>query len=323
MEDSPTAPARAGRACIIAAAMMRRRRVLPAGLLLGLLLAAACAPAGWPLAAPTASPSPPPPTPTPRPAAALVNGEAILLEDFESEWERAQAASGTDLASSGPERMQILQALIDRLLLAQGARALGQTVGPEDLARTLEDLAAARGSPEAVGGWLAAQGYSVESFERALELDLLAAQMVAEIAAGLPEAVEQVHARHILLPSQSQAEAVLAELRGGADFAALAARSLDLSTRPAGGDLGWFARGTLQVLAVEQTAFSLEPGGPAEIVQSDLGYHVVQTLARELRPPAAQARLRLQAQLVERWLEAQRAAARIEILLPADAATGE
>ena len=306
---------------------MTLRRALPAGLAVGLLFVGGCSPGLWPFATPTPSPSPPPATPTPRPAAARVNGEPILLEDFEREWERARAAhppSGTNLASVEPDRMAVLQALIDRLLLAQGARARGVAFGEDDLARALDDLAAARGSLEAVGAWLAAQGYSMERFESALELDLLAARMVEEIAAGVPEAVEQVQARHILLASRAQAESVLADLRAGADFAALAATlSLDLSTRPAGGDLGWFARGTLFAAEVEQAAFGLEPGGPAEVVESALGAHVVQTLARELRPLTSQARLRLQAQAVEQWLDAQRAAAVIEITLPAGAGTGE
>ncbi len=210
----------------------------------------------------------------------------------------------------------MLQALIDRRLLFLGALASGLSLEPGAVDQRMADLSLQAGSNEAMGAWLAANHYSVDSLRAALEEEMLAAQMVARIVATVPAAAEQVHARHILVASREQAEQVLRALASGEDFAALASRlTLDLSTRPAGGDLGWFPRRYLTVPEVEAAAFDLEPGQTSGVVESRLGYHIVQTLERGDPPLAPDALRRLQALAVEDWLAAQRQAAVIEILV--------
>src|SRR5438552_1046087 len=60
----------------------------------------------------------------------------------------------------------------------------------------------------------------------------------------VPDTREEVHARHILVATQDQADGVLAQLQAGADFASLASQlSTDPGSKDKGGDLGWFARG--------------------------------------------------------------------------------
>ena len=50
----------------------------------------------------------------------------------------------------------------------------------------------------------------------------------------------ELHRAQIVTPTEAEAQAVKAQLAGGADFAALAqTRSIDMATRYAGGDLGW------------------------------------------------------------------------------------
>lgn len=266
---------------------------------------------------PAVSATPAPPTDTPEPLAANVSGEPIRLVDFEEEvarFEDAQLAAGIDLATLGNYREQILQALIDRQLLAQGARRSGVTISEGVLNARIENLAAELGGNELMGAWLAENGYSLESFKAALEVEMLAAEMVKQIVEAVPNSVEQIRARHVLVATREEAEQILSQLAQGSDFDALARqRSLDTSTRPAGGDLGWFTRGYLLVGEVEQAAFELEPGETSEIIQSKLGYHIVQTLAREERTPTPEIQQRLQDQAVEEWLDAQRDSAVIEI----------
>ncbi len=103
-------------------------------------------------------------------------------------------------------------------------------------------------------------------------------------------APELVHARHILVsPSESGAEALararrkaedlLRRVRAGEDFDQLArAHSDDPPTRESGGDLGFFGRGAL-LEPVEQAAFSLAPGAVSELVESEVGFHIVKTIA--------------------------------------------
>lgn len=72
---------------------------------------------------------------------------------------------------------------------------------------------------------------------------------------------EAVRLGLIALESEQDAEAVLQEVRGGADFAAVArVRSKDPGTAQMGGELGWMVKGTGDP-AIEAVAFSLKVGG--------------------------------------------------------------
>lgn len=86
---------------------------------------------------------------------------------------------------------------------------------------------------------------------------------------------EEFKARHILLESEEEARAVIAELEAGADFAQLAKeRSTGPSARQ-GGDLGWFTPGSM-VKPFADAVISLENGSYTHTpVQTRFGWHVV------------------------------------------------
>lgn len=266
-----------------------------------------------------ASVTPDPPTETPEPIVALVNGEPIRQKDFEQEvsrFETAQHTSGIDLATLGDYQVQILQALIDRLLLAQGARADGEEINEGTLNSRFQALAVELGGSEAMGAWLADNEYTLDGFKAALEEEMLAARMVERIVKDAPVSVEQVHARHILVGTREEAEDLLKQISAGANFDELARLfSRDPSTRPAGGDLSWFPRGYLLIPEVEEAAFALQVGEVSEVVESALGYHIVQTLEHANRPPAPEVQQNLRDQAVRDWLAAKREVAEIEILI--------
>ena len=99
----------------------------------------------------------------------------------------------------------------------------------------------------------------------------------------------EVHSRHILIRSfgedekeaaRLRAEVIMNELEGGADFAALARdRSDDTDSAQKGGDLGYRSRGQMPS-GFEDVAFSLAPGERSEIVESALGFHIIEVIAR-------------------------------------------
>lgn len=104
---------------------------------------------------------------------------------------------------------------------------------------------------------------------------------------------EKVRARHVLFrvaPGADEAEverirsladAALARIRAGEDFATVAEElSEDPGSKQKGGDLGFFARGQM-VPAFEEVAFSLEPGATSEIVKTDFGFHVIRVEERQ------------------------------------------
>jgi len=108
-----------------------------------------------------------------------------------------------------------------------------------------------------------------------------AAERIEEYQAG--ERLE-AHARHILVETEEQAKTVLQRLGQGEDFAALAAElSTDSSNANEGGDLGWFGRGQM-VDAFDDVVFEADIGLYPEPVETEFGYHVIEILAREMRP---------------------------------------
>ena len=98
-------------------------------------------------------------------------------------------------------------------------------------------------------------------------------------------ATEQVRAAHILVGTKEEADKIIAELKGGADFAALAEKySRDPDGRH-GGDLGFFDREQVWPEFADM-AFSLEPGQVADQpVHNEFGWHVVKVEERRLVPP--------------------------------------
>lgn len=103
------------------------------------------------------------------------------------------------------------------------------------------------------------------------------------------ESPEQVRARHILFrvnpdadeeaenEVRERAEAALARLAAGEDFAALVEElSDDEGSRETGGDMGFFPRGRM-VKPFEDAAFALANGETSELVRSDFGFHIIRT----------------------------------------------
>lgn len=92
---------------------------------------------------------------------------------------------------------------------------------------------------------------------------------------------EEIRASHILVDTKEEATSILKELQGGADFAKLAtAKSLDTGTNSDGGDLGFFARGTM-VDSFETAAFALKKGQLSAVVESDYGFHIIKVTDRK------------------------------------------
>jgi peptidyl-prolyl cis-trans isomerase C len=107
-----------------------------------------------------------------------------------------------------------------------------------------------------------------------------------QIAKSTP-AKEEVRASHILLQTEQEAKAVIAELKKGGDFAEIAkTRSIDPSGKQNGGDLGFFAREEM-VPEFSEAAFKLKEGEmTAEPVKSQFGWHVIRVDARRTQAPS-------------------------------------
>jgi peptidyl-prolyl cis-trans isomerase D len=101
---------------------------------------------------------------------------------------------------------------------------------------------------------------------------------------------EQVRASHILLKTEGKddaavkkaADAVLAQVKAGGDFAALAKRySEDDTNKDTGGDLDYFGQNGQMAKEFEDAAFKLQPGQTSDLVKTSFGYHVIKVVDRK------------------------------------------
>jgi len=266
-------------------------------------------------------------TPTPAlavAAAALVNGQPIPLQEYETQVSLAMAylsqqQSFEPNTEEGKAaliqlRRQVLDWMIDQALIDQAAAREGISIPEEqveaEMTRLIGDDVAK------FEEWLKANNLTRDSFKVQLQRELLGAALQEHVVGSLPPAVEQVHARHILVMSEADAMDVLIELRSGESFAALAKQySQDRGNRDMGGDLGFFPRGVMP-LEIEVVAFALAPGQTSGMVKTDFGYHIIEIVEKDPArkvPDEMLATWRQKTFL--KWLESQRAAATVEYLI--------
>ncbi|HNT73954.1 MAG TPA: peptidylprolyl isomerase [Anaerolineae bacterium] len=308
---------------------MKQMRLWLDGLLLGLLLLAACSYADpktpaptAPVDPPTATPLPAPPTATPEPLAALVNNEPILLADYERQVARIETsmiAAGQDpnsaegQAALTADRAWVLNILIEQRLIVQAARAAGITVTDAEVDANIQALSAEVGEAS-FQQWLNDQMMTLEELRATLRDEMIATRILNQVVEQVPTRAEHIQVRHILVFTEAEAQQILGQLQAGGDFAALAgAYSQDLNTRDNGGDLGYFPRGVLTAPEVEAAAFELQPGQIGGIVPSNLGFHLIQVVTRTPDMEVSPENLRLlQDKAVRDWLDGLRGAASIQ-----------
>jgi len=107
---------------------------------------------------------------------------------------------------------------------------------------------------------------------------------VYDEAVGQMKSEPEVHARHILVETEDEAKAVLAELKKGADFAELAKSKSKDPGAADGGDLGWFTKDQM-VPEFSEVAFKLEKGQLSDPVKSQFGWHVIKVEDKRNRQP--------------------------------------
>lgn len=269
-------------------------------------------------------PTAPPPTATPEPLAAMVNGRPILLADFENEvarFQQAQEELGLAPDGEGNDFSElVLEALIETEIIAQAAEQNGIVVTDQMVSERIAELKQSVGGDEVFSTWLQANQWTEEEFHRALQTEMITERMVELITADVPFTVEQVHARYIQVDDVALAQSLLEQARNGADFANLAQQySLDRITGEDGGDLGYFAQGSLLVPEVEIAAFALQPGQLSDVVAaprldgSGTAYYLVQLVERDpQREITANLRSLLLQAKFETWLAGQWNLAEVE-----------
>ncbi len=272
------------------------------------------------LSASTVTPVPPsetpaPPTATSEPMAATVNGEGITVREFTAQvtaYKNAQTSLGKTVGEEDASKA-VLEDLIAQVLLAQAARAAGFQLTDAELQAKLDSLQEQASGAEKLTKWEQDNGYATpDEFRVALRRSLESAWMRDKIVSAVPKTADQVHVQQILLYNETDANAVLEQLKIGADFNALAAQ-YDPNTR---GDLGWFPKGYLLEPKIEEAAFALQVGQYSDVIQTGAGYSIIKVLERDPNHPLSpDAYLALQQLALQDWIAKARASAKV-VLAP-------
>jgi len=279
--------------------------------------------------------------PPPAPVAAVVDGTEVPLSAVQREIDRLRRGAGTavvdglDISSQVESKdvprlgRALLDPLVDRVLLVNRAKLAGMAVSDAEVQRAMDGLAdSARASGQTLAERVAQDGQTQESLTEETRDRLLAEKWVAEQTRGeRPSAAEarayfethrsefdtpeQAHALQILVTTAEEAKSLLDQIRKGASFEDLAKSHGRSPDARRGGDLGWFARGTMPK-PFDEACFSLKPGQVSGVVQSSYGYHLFKLLAR--RPPKKRSLDEVQKEVIRKAYLEKKAQAERQLL---------
>jgi peptidyl-prolyl cis-trans isomerase C len=308
---------------------------------------------GAPEAAPPAAP-PAKPVPAVLPAVvARVNGVAIASAELEKAIRNLEANVGNQIPAERRNEVYrgILDQLVEMRLLEQEAAARNIKATDAEVAQGIDEMKKQAPNAEAFAKALASRKMTeadlrAEARQRLAVDKLLTAEVepkaavtdadIADFYKKNPQFFmqpEAMRASHILLKAdtpeaktaaRAKAQDLLTQIKGGADFAALAKQHSNDGSAASGGDLGFFPRGQM-VKAFEDAAFALKPGEVSPIVESEFGYHIIKAAEHrdartvplaEVSDRIAQAlRQQKQQQLAQEYVQSLKTRGKVEILM--------
>ena len=211
---------------------------------------------------------------------ATVNGEKISKNEL---FDAMYAQNGE----------AVLDDLSMRLLIKQEGRRLGLIVTNEEIEKIITENFP--GGEEELNSALQYYGLTMDAFREETALNLLLRKIAhSQIEIGEGDTEEyyeankerfsiptEVEARHILVETEEEANALIAQLEDGADFAELAKEhSLDKANKDSGGNLGYFTKNDM-VAEFSAAAFDLAVGERSQPVKTSYGYHIIEVLNRK------------------------------------------
>jgi parvulin-like peptidyl-prolyl isomerase len=157
--------------------------------------------------------------------------------------------------------------LIDEALLLRFSEEQGQTATEDEVKAEIAKLLTLTGADDPnfetrFREELTRTNLTEQQYRDLAKAAILKRKVEDKFKAEVPATAESIHYRQIILDTtdQTEGDALVAQIEGGADFALLAGeRSADTTAKENGGDAGWVPRGSLET-QLEDTLFALEPG---------------------------------------------------------------
>ena len=190
---------------------------------------------------------------------AKVNGTEITDQDVKTAEEELGSSLPASLDDAQKDKY-VLDYLIDAKIMEQKAEEQKLADG-DDFARTMAYYRE-KILTDKLMGQVAKSAVTDDAMKK-----------VYDEAAAKMKPQEEIHARHILVPTEDEAKAALKRVQGGEDFAKVAD---ELSKDPSGngGDLGWFTKDKM-VPEFGNAAFKLEKGQISDPVHTQFGWHII------------------------------------------------
>jgi len=219
--------------------------------------------------------------------AAMVNGEEISMDYIHMLYDRIPESYRPFITKS-----TILNQTINKVILLQEASKLGLSVDETEVDEAITTALAGLGeTKEDFEARLAEENLSFDFFKSEYKKDLIINKLFEEtifrnIQVSDEDAKAEfdatIHARHILLETEEDALAVIAELEGIEYYSEFEKKFIELAktkstgpSGPNGGDLGEFGKGVM-VPEFETAVFGLDVGEySTQPVKTQFGYHVV------------------------------------------------
>jgi peptidyl-prolyl cis-trans isomerase C len=286
-------------------------RVFP---LIAVLIIASCSrtPAQASAEAAPQAPATPPATAKPVPTQlpeilARVNGETVTKTEFERAVQNLEGRAGGPVPPDQRDRIfrGVLDQLIGYKLLAQETKSRNLQVPEAEIEARIAEIRKQFPSEDLFAQMLEQRKLTVDQIKADARQDMAVAKMIETEIAGKVEVKaeqvqdfyvknpdqfkqqERVRASHILIAfpegadaaakaqARTKAEQVLADVKAGKDFAALAKQhSQDPGSAVNGGDLGFFQQGQM-VGPFNDTAFSQTVGTTSDLVETQFGFHII------------------------------------------------
>lgn len=247
---------------------------------------------------------------------AVVNDEVITLSElngafdpYRAKLEAAYEGQARDKALT-EARETLLNRMIDALLMQQESRKTGIVVREEEVADAIKDiLARSNISQEDFRKGLAKEGTTLEAYRKEIRDQLMRMKLIRrDIKSRVAvtdeeigeyyrkhredyEGKESVRIKQILLPLPKEEDQAVREklradageihrrLMNGEPFDQLSAKYSEGPAAATGGDIGYIERGMI-IPEVEDVAFKLPLQQISGVIESSVGFHIVQVIDR-------------------------------------------
>lgn len=204
-----------------------------------------------------------------------INGEVVRYAEFADDMKAINIMRDYEKANDGTnanltdEQMtdQVLWRLANTILVNQAAMNYNLKTEKGDIDALKTQLLQNFASADELNVELKKRyGWDLDTYEKKVMNTFILQSKLSDALAADEKLQTEV---------KTQAQAVLDQIKGGADFADMAKQYGQDGTKDTGGDLGFFARGEM-VQEFEDAAFALKAGEISqELVKTDYGYHII------------------------------------------------